>query len=103
VVASNGNREVAKVRLTPVLARDLKMKVKSLNAKGGTVKDLLLSIDKEYPGFKDSVCDENWGIRKYVNVFVNGENIKDGNQDPMGVKLTDYDEVYILTSVAGGT
>jgi molybdopterin synthase sulfur carrier subunit len=91
---------VVKVILTPVLVRDLKIE-KHLDVSATTIKELLSSIDKSTPGFKDSICDENWDIRKYVNVFVNGENIKE-SANPMDGGLRDGDEVYILASVAGG-
>jgi len=68
----------------------------------GSVGELLLSVDKQVEGFRDSVCDEIGRIRANVNVFVNGVNVS-SRVDALSTPLRDSDRVHILPSVAGGT
>ncbi len=89
-----------KLFVTALLAKDMGMSQK-LNVNASTVGDLLQIIDKKASGFKDSICDETGRIRPYVNVFVNGVNIR-SKEDILSTPLSDGDLVYILPSVAGG-
>ena len=89
-----------KVHLTRMLVRHLNLEPEfSVEAKN--LGDLLDVVDKDIEGFHDSVCDETGRIRIYVNVFLNGDNIR---QDPRGlsIPLHEGDEVYILANIAGG-
>ncbi len=69
----------AKVRI-PAPLRKLTQDQAIVEVDGKTIQDLLNSLDKNYPGLKDRICDESGQIRRFVNVFVNGEDIrfKDG-------------------------
>jgi molybdopterin synthase sulfur carrier subunit len=89
-----------KVFVTPLLAKDIGLSQKlSINA--STVRDLVQIMDKRAAGFKDSICDEAGRVRPYVNIFVNGVNIR-SREDVLSTPLSDGDSVYILPSVAGG-
>ena len=68
---------------------------------GNSLDDLLSELDRRYPGFRDSVCDEAGKVRVYVNLFVNRELVA-SRPDALMSRLSDGDEVYILASVAGG-
>jgi sulfur-carrier protein len=66
----------------------------------GTVLGLLNDLDRNFPGVKDRILDDQEATRPFVNIFVNGENIREG--DAERTKLKDGDRVHILPSVAGG-
>ncbi|MBI1802611.1 MAG: MoaD family protein [Chloroflexi bacterium] len=68
---------------------------------GASVHELVASLDKTYPGLKDRLVDETGGIKRFVNIFVNGEEIRtlQGADTP----LKDGDEVSIIPAMAGGT
>lgn len=89
-----------KVHVTQMLVRHLNAKPE-FTVSARDLGALLDAAEREFRGFRDSVCDESGRIRVYVNVFVNGEIV---SQDPeaLSTKLSDGDEVYILASVAGG-
>jgi molybdopterin synthase sulfur carrier subunit len=89
-----------KLVITPHLAKDVGAGQK-LNVNASSVGDLLQIMDKKASGFKDRICDENGRIRPYVNVFVNGVNIR-SKEGVLSTPLSDGDSVYILPSVAGG-
>ena len=68
---------------------------------GKNVQELLGSLEKQYPGLKERICDESGQIRRFVNIFVNGEDIrfKQGPATP----VTDGAEVSIIPAIAGGS
>ena len=68
---------------------------------GATVKDLLGDLEQRYPGIKERICDEAGKLRRFVNVFVNEEDIRflQGDQTP----VKDGDAVSIIPAIAGGS
>lgn len=67
---------------------------------GKTVTELLEDLERRYPGIRARICDEQGRLRRFVNVFVNEEDIRflQGDQTP----LKDGDEVSIIPAIAGG-
>lgn len=64
------------------------------------VSELIEKLNKRFPGIKDRIFDDQDRTRPYVNIFVNGENIRDSDAEK--TKLKDNSQVHILPSVAGG-
>ena len=71
-----------------------------VTADGTTVQDLLQDLDRQYPGLKDRLCDPNGRLRRFVNVYVNEEDIRFLKQE--STPLKDGDEVSIIPAIAGG-
>ena len=71
-----------------------------VNAEGETLAQIIDSMESQYPGIKERICDPDGGLRNFVNVFVNGEDVRflDGVDSGVG----DGDEVSIVPAVAGG-
>lgn len=65
-----------------------------------TVLGLVQDLDVKFPGIKDRILDNQETIRRYVNVFVNGEDVRGMRNE--GTPLRDGDSVHILPSIAGG-
>ena len=67
---------------------------------GATVSALLADLERRYPGVKERLCDEQGKLRRFVNVFVNEEDIRflQGDQTP----VKDGDDVSIIPAIAGG-
>ena len=72
----------------------------AVEADGATVAALVDDLDKRYPGMKDRICDEAGQVRRFVNIFVNGEDIR--FLDGTGTKLKAGDELSIVPAMAGG-
>lgn len=70
----------------------------SLPAKN--VKELLDTLERNYPGIKDRLCDESGRVRRFVNIYLNEEDIRFLNQE--ATPLKDGDEVSIVPAIAGG-
>ena len=71
-----------------------------VTASGATVAELLDALDRQYPGLGERIRESDGQIRRFVNVFVNGENVREraGADTP----LRPGDEVGIIPAMAGG-
>jgi sulfur-carrier protein len=71
-----------------------------VEGKGASISELIENLESQYPGVKTRLCEDNGQIKRYVNVFVNGEEIRtlQGSETP----ITDKDEVSIVPAMAGG-
>ena len=67
---------------------------------GGTVQELLADLERQYPGFKDRLCDPQGRLRRFVNIYVNEEDIRFLKAE--ATPLKDGDEVSIIPAIAGG-
>lgn len=72
----------------------------TLNCTGNSVAELIESMESNCPGIKSRLCDENGKPRRFLNFYVNSEDIRflEGTDTP----LKDGDEVSIVPAVAGG-
>ena len=89
----------AKVRI-PAPLRKLTKEQAVVDVAGKTVDEVLANLEKNYPGMKERICDENGQIRRFINVFVNGEDIrfKDGSK----TAVAEGAEISIIPAIAGG-
>ena len=71
-----------------------------VNAEGGNIGEIIDDLEKNYPGLKERLCLEDGEIRRFVNIFLNGEDIrfKEGKSTSLG----DGDELSIIPAIAGG-
>ncbi len=67
---------------------------------GGTLAACIAALDAEYPGLKERLLDETGELRRFVNIYVNGEDVR--FQQGMQTPLKPGDEVSIVPAVAGG-
>lgn len=72
----------------------------AVEADGATVALLVGDLDKRYPGIKARICDDGGQVRRFVNVFVNGEDIRFLSHLDTPVKAGD--EISIVPAIAGG-
>lgn len=71
-----------------------------VEAQADNVKGLIEELEKSYPGLKDRICDESGKIRRFVNLYLNEEDIRFLNQEETALK--DGDEISIVPAIAGG-
>ncbi len=90
---------MAKIRI-PSPLRKLTNDAEIVNAEAASLAEALDVLDGEYPGIKERICDETGQIRRFVNVYVNGEDVR--FLDNLGTPLKTGDEVSIVPAVAGG-
>lgn len=65
-----------------------------------SVKDLIAQLERSFPGIKDRICDESGKVRRFVNVYLNEEDIRFLQQEETPLK--DGDEISIVPAIAGG-
>ena len=72
----------------------------TINCDGGNIIELIDSLEANCPGIKKSLCDDKGEPRRFLNLYVNSEDIRflDGSK----TVLKDGDEVSIVPAVAGG-
>ena len=73
---------------------------RSFESVGDSVKSLIENINEAYPGFSDQILEEAGELRRFVNIYLNDEDIR--YLDGLKTELTDDDTVSILPALAGG-
>ena len=88
-----------KVRI-PTPLRKLTNNEELVEVNGGTVADAIVELQSRYPGIKERLLDDTGAVRRFVNVYVNEEDIRflQNQQTP----LKDGDEMSIIPAIAGG-
>ena len=66
-------------------------------ASGATLAAVLIDLDRQYPGIRFRMIDEQEKIRRHIRIFVKGEQIYDLSQE-----LDAADEVVIVQALSGG-
>jgi len=84
----------------PVALRQYTQNQSDLQVDASTVQETLQKLDGLFPGLKAFILSESSELRRYVNVFVNGKDIRSG--DGMMTRLKEGDQVRIVPAVAGG-
>lgn len=87
-----------KVRI-PTPLQKLTQGKEEVDGSAGTVMALVNELDRNYPGLAERVSESN-KIRRFVNIYVNDEDIRFLNAEETLVK--DGDEVSIVPAIAGG-
>jgi sulfur-carrier protein len=84
----------------PQPLRNLTGNLPTVSAGGDTLLACITDLDATYPGVRERVMDEAGQIRRFVNVYVNGDDVR--FIDGLATPLKDGDEVSIVPAVAGG-
>jgi molybdopterin synthase sulfur carrier subunit len=90
---------VATVRI-PTQLRNLVDNQSELTIDGGSVGEVLKALDAAHPGFGERIFDEGGKLRRFVNVFVDDEDLR--FLQGLDTELTDRSVVSIVPAVAGG-
>lgn len=72
----------------------------TVDVAGGTVREVVTGLVETYPGLATNLLDDDGDVRKFVNVYLNDEDIR--FLDRLETAVTEGDEVAILPAVAGG-
>ena len=89
----------AKIRI-PTPLRKLTNNEELIEVNSGTIGEAINELQNRFPGIKERLIDDTGAVRRFVNVYVNEEDIRFlQNQH---TKLKDGDEVSIIPAIAGG-
>jgi molybdopterin synthase sulfur carrier subunit len=84
----------------PTPLRKLTQNQEVVEAEGATIREVINSLENSYPGLKERICDEQDHVRRFVNIFLNDEDIRFLEESETPVKSGD--EVSIVPAIAGG-
>jgi len=86
--------------LIPTPLRKLTNNIDTIFCSGSTITEIVDNLELGYPGIKERICNPDGQIRSFVNVFVNGEDIRFGSG--VSTEVKDSDEISIMPAIAGG-
>jgi molybdopterin synthase sulfur carrier subunit len=72
----------------------------AVSVDGSSIAALIDNLEQNHPGLKDRICEADGSVRRFVNLYVNGDDIR--FLDNLQSKLKDGDEVSIVPAIAGG-
>jgi MoaD family protein len=84
----------------PTPLRPLTSGQSEVKVEGATVGEILRKLDSQFKGFGERVLDDRKSVKRFINVFVNEDNIRDKKELDTEVKAGDT--ISILPSIAGG-
>jgi molybdopterin synthase sulfur carrier subunit len=88
-----------KVRI-PTPLRKLTNNEEVVEVSAATIGDAISELQTRYPGIKERLVDESGAVRRFVNVYVNEEDIRFLQNQQTSLK--DGDEISIIPAIAGG-
>ena len=66
----------------------------------GSLSAIMSSLNNQFPGIRERLCNEDGSLRSFVNVYINGEDVR--FLEGLNSETKSGDEVSIVTAVAGG-
>jgi sulfur-carrier protein len=72
----------------------------AVEVEASTVKEIIDRLDERYPGFRGRLCDESGQLRRFINVYINGEDVR--FLENLATTIPEGAEVSIIPAIAGG-
>ncbi len=85
----------------PTQLRSLTEDAPEVEAQGGTVSEIVDDLEARYPGLKERLMDDSGKLRRFVNIYVNDEDVR--FLDGIGTEVPDGARLSIIPAVAGGS
>ena len=86
--------------IIPTPLRKITGDAETVEVETGTVRDIIDRLEVRYPGFRARLCDETGELRRFINVYVDGEDVR--FLDNLSTNVRDGAEVSIVPAIAGG-
>ena len=71
-----------------------------VTVEGNSIKEVIDNLETNYEGFKARLCDEKGQIRRFINFYLNDEDIR--FKDNQETQVNDGDQISIVPAIAGG-
>lgn len=71
-----------------------------VSVEGSSINEIIRDLDSKFPGIRERLCDEQGELRNFVNIYVNGEDVR--FLDGINSATKEGDEISIVPAVAGG-
>ena len=66
----------------------------------GTVLEVIEKLDSKFPGIRSSICDDSGGLRRFINIYVDGEDVR--FLENLSTQTKDGAEIAIVPAISGG-
>jgi molybdopterin converting factor small subunit len=86
--------------LIPTPLRKFTSGAEVVEIEAGTIREVLDRIDSRFPGFRASVCDESGSLRRFINIYVDGEDVR--FLENLSTPTKDGSEIAIVPAISGG-
>ena len=94
------SRGAAPALASPATGADAAAGASTVDVSGATVGEALEALFAQHGELRERLCDEGGELRRFVNVYVGGEDIRFG--DGLSTPVANRDEITVLPAVAGG-
>ena len=84
----------------PTPLRAITADLDTVQGSGDDLISVIANLESQLPGMKERLLDENNELRRFVNIFINGEDVR--FLDGLNTLLAASDEISIVPAVAGG-
>jgi sulfur-carrier protein len=84
----------------PTILRSYTDGASEVSADGGSLAEVLDSLEQSFPGIRARILDEQGGIRRFVNVYVGNDDVR--FLDALETKTPDGAQISVIPAVAGG-
>ena len=84
----------------PTPLRRLTQNLAEVKAEGANIEGIIDNLEASYPGMKERLCDDGGNIRRFVNIYLNDEDIR--FLDGKATAVADGAEISIIPAIAGG-
>ena len=74
--------------------------IELVNVQCSTISEVFQQLDSQYPGIKARLCEENGDLRRFINVYVDGEDIR--FLEKLQTPVAETAEISIVPAIAGG-
>jgi molybdopterin synthase sulfur carrier subunit len=72
----------------------------TVEAIGTSIGEILTDLDSRHPGLRERICEADGSVRRFVNLYINGDDIR--FLENLSSPVKDGDEVSIVPAIAGG-
>jgi sulfur-carrier protein len=84
----------------PTALRRITRDADVIDVEPGTVREIIARVDESYSGFSSRVCEDDGKLRRFINIYVDGEDIR--FLDNLSTRVADGAELSIILAIAGG-
>jgi len=84
----------------PTPLRKLTGNKDEIHTSGANIREVFENLEKQYPGMKEKLYNEDGTLKRFVNIYVNKKDIR--FMDGENTRVQDGDEIAIIPAIAGG-